>query len=264
MSQTPEIVVEPSQAQLAADVAARVIATLVSALGTRPEAHLVLTGGGVLEDVMRALADQPGRDSVEWSRVHIWWGDERYVPAGSAERNDRAADEALLDKLPLDTAKVHRMPPSDAGYGDSVESAAAAYALQLAAAVPRDHAAAGDDLPHFDVILLGLGPDGHCASLFPEHPGAYEEELAVIGVRNSPKPPPLRISLTFRTLDAANEVWFIAAGAGKADAVALAFSGAGRVQVPVAGPHGRLRTLWLLDRDAASKLPQNLYRAPMA
>ncbi len=86
----------------------------------------------------------------------------------------------------------------------------------------------------------------------------------MIAVHNSPKPPPTRLSLTFRALDAANEVWFIASGAGKADAVALAHSGAGRVQVPSAGPKGRRRTLWLLDRDSASKLPSSLYRLPIS
>jgi 6-phosphogluconolactonase len=264
MTSNPEIFVEPSADQLAENVAARVIATLVSALSVRPVAHIVLTGGGILEQVMGALRELSSRDSVEWSRVHVWWGDERYVPAGSDERNDRAAFAALLDALPLDPAKVHRMPASYAGFGDAVDAAAAAYAAELAAAVPSDHAASGDDVPHFDVALLGIGPDGHCVSLFPEHPGVYEEELAVIGVHNSPKPPTTRITLTFRTLDAATEVWFIAAGAGKADAVALALGGAGRVQVPSAGPRGVHRTVWLIDRDAAAKLPHNLYRAPLA
>jgi len=119
-------------------------------------------------------------------------------------------------------------------------------------------------VPHFDVVLLGVGPDGHCASLFPEHPGVYETDAAVIAVRNSPKPPPTRLSLSFRGLDAANEIWFVASGTGKAEAVALAHSGAGRIQVPSAGPRGRYRTLWLIDRDAASRLPASiyLYRAP--
>jgi 6-phosphogluconolactonase len=92
----------------------------------------------------------------------------------------------------------------------------------------------------------------------------YEEDAAVIAVRNAPKPPPTRISLTFRGLGAANEIWFVAAGESKAQAVALALGGAGRVQVPAAGPRGRHRTLWLLDRAAAAKLPANLYRPPVS
>ena len=114
-----------------------------------------------------------------------------------------------------------------------------------------------DELPNFDVLLLGVGPDGHCASLFPEHPSAYDDSGPVIAVRNSPKPPPSRISLSFQGLAAANAIWFVASGAGKAQAVALALSGAGRVQVPSAGPRGRFRTLWLVDRDAASRVPRN-------
>ena len=114
---------------------------------------------------------------------------------------------------------------------------------------------AGDagDQPAFDLVLLGVGPDGHCASLFPEHPGVFETR-PVIAVRNSPKPPPNRLSFSFDTLDRAAEIRFVAAGGGKAEAVALAHSGASRERVPSAGPKGRQRTLWLVDRAAAAKL----------
>ena len=120
---------------------------------------------------------------------------------------------------------------------------------ELAAAVTPDYA--GEDVPRFDVVLLGVGPDGHCASLFPGHPGVHERDAAVIAVRESPKPPPIRLSMTFPALDAANEVWFVASGDSKADAVAMAHSGADPTQVPAAGPRGRQRTLWLIDRAAA-------------
>jgi 6-phosphogluconolactonase len=258
-----EIVVESGAAQLAENTAARVITTLVHVLGMRPVAHLVLTGGGILEEVMAAIRQLPARDSVDWDRVHVWWGDERFVPAASEDRNDKAAFARLLSALPLDPAKVHRMPAADGGFTEP-EAAAQAYADELAAAVPPEHAAAGDDVPHFDLTLLGIGPDGHCASLFPEHPGVYEEQASVIAVRNSPKPPPIRLSLTFRALDAAAEVWFVASGSGKAKAVAMAFSGAGRVQVPSAGVRGQRRTLWLIDHEAAADLPRNLYQPPVA
>lgn len=257
----PEIVVEPSADLLAENTAGRLVATLVLALSVRPVAHVVLTGGGILEQVMRALRELAARDSVDWRRVHIWWGDERYVSSGSDERNDKAAFAALLGALRLDPMSVHRMPASDSGFGDDVEAAAESYAADLAAAVPS--AQGDDDVPHFDAVLLGVGPDGHCASLFPGHPGVYEREASVIAVNNAPKPPPTRLSLTFRALDAANEVWFIASGEGKSHAVALALGGAGRVQVPAAGPRGRYRTLWLIDRAAAGKLPRNLYKAPV-
>ena len=258
MGATPELVVAPSATQLADDVAARLVATLVSVQGVRPLAHLVVTAGGILERVIGALGESPARDSIDWSRVAVWWGDERYVPSDSADRNDTALMRADLEALPLDPRNIHRMPASDGAYGADADAAAGAYASELAAAVPAGQG--DDDVPHFDVILLGVGPDGHCASLFPEHPGVYELDASVIAVHNSPKPPPTRVSLTFRSLDAANEVWFIAAGTGKANAVMMALSGAGRVQVPAAGPRGRYRTLWLIDRDAASHLPAQVYR----
>jgi len=256
MDTAPEIVVEPSADQLAGDVAARLVTTLVAAQSVRPLAFLVITGGGILEQVMAAVRDLPARESVDWGRVSLWWGDERFVPADSPDRNDRAAFAALFDALPLDPANVHRMPAEDAEFGDDVEAAAAAYAADLAAAVPSEQGGdSPNDVPQFDAVLLGIGPDGHCASLFPGHPGVYEQDAAVIAVHDSPKPPPTRISLTFRALNAANEVWFIAAGTSKAHAVAQALGGADRVDVPSAGPHGRRRTLWLLDREAAAQLP---------
>jgi 6-phosphogluconolactonase len=185
--------------------------------------------------------------------VHVWWADERYVDADSDDRNDKAAFAAGLAGLPLDPALVHRMPAADPGFGDDVEGAAAAYARELAAAVPPEQGE--DNVPNFDVVLLGVGPDGHCASLFPGHPGVYEQDAAVIAVRDAPKPPPTRLSFTFRTLDAATDVWFVASGEAKAEAVAMALGGADRAQVPAAGPRGRHRTLWLIDQAAAARLP---------
>lgn len=250
MAADPEIVVDDSAEQLAAHTAQRLLANLAAAQDERPVAHLVVTGGGILEQVMRAIGDSPGRDSVDWKRVHVWWGDERFVPAESDDRNDKAAFAALFDALPLEPSLVHRMPASDGPWGEDVDAAAAAYGAELAAAAEQ-----GEDVPRFDVILLGLGPDGHCASLFPGAPGVHEQSASAIGVRDSPKPPPTRTSLSFPALDAANEVWLIASGDGKAHAVGLALGGADKLRVPAAGPRGRERTLWLIDRAAASELP---------
>ena len=246
----PEVHVESSADELAELTADRVVSVLGAAVRQSGAAHLVLTGGSILEKVLAAVGRRG--PALEWPRVHVWWGDERYVPADSDERNDRPALRLLLDLVEADPAKVHRMPASDSGFGDDVESAAESYAAELARAVPG----AGDGaVPEFDVVLLGVGPDGHCASLFPGHPGTRVVDTSVIGVRDSPKPPPLRLSLTFPALDAAKEIWFVASGSGKADAVARALGGAPREEVPSAGPRGRNRTLWLVDRDAAAKLP---------
>jgi 6-phosphogluconolactonase len=241
----PQVVRFPDAVTLARETADRVIGVLRAAL-ERGDAHLVVTGGGILEKVLAELA-RP--DALDWSHVHVWWGDERYVPSDSDDRNDRPAMSLLFDHVPVDPARLHRMPASDAGFGDDVEAAADSYAAELAAA------AAGDaEVPVFDVILLGVGPDGHCASLFPGHPGTRVLDASVIAVHDSPKPPPTRLSLTFPTLDAADQVWFVASGSGKADAVARAVGGAPREEVPSAGPRGRSGTVWLVDEDAASRL----------
>jgi 6-phosphogluconolactonase len=249
MTSTPEIHVEPS-AQSLADIAAdRVVSVLGGAVRETGTAHLVVTGGGILEQVLSALGRRG--PALEWSRVHVWWGDERFVPADSPDRNDLPAMRLLFDEVDVDPAKLHRMPASGAAFGDNAEAAATAYAAELAQAVGGGSGA----VPAFDVILLGIGPDGHCASLFPGHPGTRVLDTSVIAVRESPKPPPTRLSLTFPALDAAKQVWFIASGTGKADAVARALGGAPREEVPSAGPRGRDRTLWLIDQEAAANLP---------
>jgi len=256
-----EVVVLPSAEALAADVAARTAATLAQAQQTRGRATLVLTAGSIMERVWTRLAESPTADTVEWDRVDVFWGDERYVPHDSTDRNDGPADRILFERAPFSAARRFAMPASDGEFGADLDAAAAGYAAQLQAACRPDDAA---DIPHFDIVLLGIGPDGHCCSLFPEHPGVYDESATIIPVRNSPKPPALRLSLSFDGLNAANEIWVVAAGSAKADAVAMALSGAGRVQVPAAGARGRHRTLWLVDREAAVRLPASIYRLPIS
>jgi 6-phosphogluconolactonase len=251
------LVVHADAELLAAAAAARLVTRLVDVQSARGRAHVALTGGRVGTTVLKAVAGSQARDAVDWRAVDLWWGDERFLPSGDPERNETQARAALLDALPLDPARVHPMPASDGPDGADVDAAARRYAEELRRARrPEDHA----DVPAFDVLLLGVGPDAHCASLFPGQPACYETDRTVVGVRGAPKPPPERITLTFPALRAAEEVWFLVAGADKAGAVALALSGAGPVQVPAAGAAGRRRTLWLLDRAAASQLPPGLAR----
>jgi 6-phosphogluconolactonase len=253
----PEVVVHRDAAELADAVAARLVTRTVEVQAAGRRASVVLTGGGLGIASLAALARSSARDSIDWRGVDLWWGDERFLPAGDPERNDTQADEALLDHVPLDPARVHRMPASDGTDGDDPEAAAERYAAELAAAaMPGDHGG----VPRFDVLMLGVGPDGHVASLFPGQPATYEQARTVVGVRGSPKPPPVRLSLTFPAIRSATEVWLIAAGAAKARALHLALSGAGPVQVPAAGARGVVRTLVLLDEAAASSLPPQLRR----
>ncbi|MGW6537265.1 6-phosphogluconolactonase [Streptomyces sp. NPDC055051] len=253
---TPQLVVHRDKELMAEAAAARLITRIVDAQSSRGSASVVLTGGRNGNGLLAALGTAPARDAIDWSRLDLWWGDERFLPEGDPERNVTQAREALLDRVPLDPARVHAMPASDGPYGDDADAAAAGYAAELAAAAgPTERGG----VPAFDVLMLGVGPDTHVASLFPELPAVRETERTVVGVHGAPKPPPTRISLTLPAIRAAKEVWLLAAGEDKAKAAALALSGAGEVQAPAAGAYGRSRTLWLMDAAAASELPRSLY-----
>jgi 6-phosphogluconolactonase len=208
----------------------------------------VLTGGGIGTKVMAAIAASPARDAVDWRLVDFWWGDERFEVTGDQQRNETGARSALLDHLDADPSRVHVIPGPDGPDGDDPDAAAARYAAELAAA------AGPGSVPAFDVLMLGIGPEGHVASIFPGSPAAHAGG-SVVAVRNSPKPPPTRISLTFGALQAAREVWVLASGAEKAEAVAAALSGVSQVTLPAAGARGLDRTLFLIDAAAAAKLP---------
>jgi 6-phosphogluconolactonase len=242
---------------LAKAIAARLLTALVDSAAARGIASVVLTGGGIGTSVLNELAVAPARDAVDWRHLDIWWGDERFLPTGHPDRNETGARAALLDHVDVDPARVRPMPGPAGPDGDDPEAAAARYASWLRAATrPEDHGR----VPSFDVLLLGIGPEGHVASLFPGMPALYDER-PVVAVRGSPKPPPTRLSLTLPSIRAAREVWILASGAEKADAVAMALStDAGPVQVPAAGARGRQRTLFLLDRDAAAKVPAQIGR----
>jgi len=249
MDAVPEVVSFGSADALAINVADRLLARLGTLQREGRTPSIVLTGGSIAVAIYRevARAHRGLRRSptapVDWSRVDFWFGDERFVPSDHPDRNAGQAARAMLDFLPVDPDRVHIMAPSDGEYGEDVDAAAAAYAEEL-------HGAIGP----FDVLMLGIGPDGHCASLFPGRHEMYDDR-PVVAVRNSPKPPPTRITLTMGPLRGARELWWVAAGNDKAQAVRDAMTGADPVDVPAAGPKGLERTLWMLDEAAASLVP---------
>ncbi|TQM84223.1 6-phosphogluconolactonase [Saccharothrix saharensis] len=245
----PEVVVHRDGELLAAATAARLVTSLVDAQAARGSASLVLTGGRTGIAVLEHLRATPARDAVDWSRVDLYWGDERFLPSGHPERNETQAREALLDHVPVPAGRVHVMEPSDGRFGDDPEAAAAAYADVLAAAGPDG------SVPSFDVCLLGVGEEGHVASIFPGSPAVRERERPVVAVRDCPKPPPTRVSLTLPAIRAAREVWLITTGAAKAAAVATGLTDEDEVRLPAAGARGLRRTLWLLDTAAAAEVP---------
>ncbi|MCU1537351.1 MAG: 6-phosphogluconolactonase [Humibacillus sp.] len=243
MTATPRVVVHPDKQALADAAAARLVTALLDAQTRSPEAQVALTGGSMGSAIIASLLAVPARSSVDWSRVRVWWGDERYLPAGDPDRNDTQNDAAGLGDLGLDPSKVHRVAGPDTS--ESAEASATAYAETI-----REFGQQA-----WDVVLFGVGPDGHVASLFPHHPAQRVTDAIAVAVHDSPKPPPDRVSLTFECFERSHEVWFLVAGDDKAQAVARALTpSADRWDVPAAGPRGSDATLWLVDADAASAL----------
>jgi 6-phosphogluconolactonase len=234
------VLVHTDRATLAASVAARFITTAVDLLHEQGEINVVLAGGSVATEVLTAINLSAARDTVDWEHVTFWWGDERWLPRQDPERNELQARIALLDHLEIPEDNIHPFAASDTGL--DLDGAAAAYAEQLAAA-SHD----GTALPRFDITFLGVGPDGHVASLFPHLPGIRDQDASVLAVRDSPKPPSDRLSLRM-----------VLAGPDKASALGLALAGASRDEVPVAGIKGRYFTNFFVDSAAAAEVPENL------
>lgn len=228
----------------AEDLATAVAAAFVRRLGeiqaTGGVPRVVLAGGGIIEAMHRAVAAAPA--GVDWTRVEFWWGDERYVESWSQDRNSLAARRDLLSPVGAAEGLVHEPPAVDCGL--PLHDAVATYAQEF----PEED---------FDVVLLGMGPDGHTASLFPGRDDVLAPADA-IGVLDSPKPPALRLSMTAARLSRAGEVWLVASGTAKAEAVMNALhpddDQVDVVAVPAAAPQGRRATVWWLDRDASALL----------
>lgn len=228
------VIVLPNAPLTARAAGLRLLLALIDAQSVSAPIHVALTGGSLGTAMLEAIVGEEIADAVDWSQVHLWWGDERFAP--DTERNASQA-RSWLDSIPIPAENVHEVPRP----GEVVDVAAAA---DLYAAAVRD--------VHFAVVILGVGPDGHVASLFP---GREEIDLpgkGAVAVTGSPKPPSSRVSLTRESLCDADEMWFIAAGAEKAAMVASSL-------LPGAEPlpAGRVRgatTLWLVDTAAADAL----------
>lgn len=237
-------VVLDSAQELATTVATRLLSVLAAAQAEGRDPHVALTGGTIAEAIHREVARLSPGSGVDWTRVHLWWGDERFVAAGSPDRNAGQARAAFIDAVGVPDAHVHEVATTE--QADGVDAAAASYAAELGALGAEP----------FDVVMLGVGPDGHVASLFPGFAQVHVDDVLAIGVTGSPKPPPQRVSLTFPALNRTRATWFVVSGDGKAEAVARALDPAGTTleETPASGAHGLEETVWFLDRDAASRL----------
>ena len=206
-------------------------------LASKTEIHLQITGGTLGILMLAKAAEHPDLNSIDFDRVNFWWGDERFVDSDSKDRNANQAAAALLDKI--DATRVHEFPAADEGL--DLDDAAQEFA---------DHV----DLvkPHFDLTILGMGPDGHVASLFPGKP-IPAAGVQIIAEHDSPKPPLRRLSFSYEAINASDEVWFVVGGADKADAVEVAFSDEPE-RLPVGRIRGAKRTEWFLDSTAAVRV----------
>jgi 6-phosphogluconolactonase len=241
MSETVEV--HPDTDALVTAAATRFVDVVESAQAARGSASVVLTGGGTGIALLELVHKSPG--AIDWSKLDVFWGDERFVPAGDPERNDLQARQALLDHVPVDPARVHPVAASDGEYPDPIEAAA-----EYSAAVHAHLAEHGA----FDLHLLGMGGEGHINSLFPHTDAVREQHELVVAVTNSPKPPPVRVTLTLPAVRRTRHVVLVVGGAGKAEAVAAALAGADPEDIPSAGAKGAESTTWLLDTDAAAGL----------
>jgi 6-phosphogluconolactonase len=233
----PRVVVHDDDVAVARSVAI----ALVEILATPGPHHVVVTGGGVGTRVLSELSAR--KSGIDWTDVHVWWGDERFLPPGDPDRNETGARAALLDSIPIAPDHVHAMP---ADLGQGVVQAATTYADELARASDDGY------VPDFDLVMLGMGPEGHVGSLFPAMPQLHAA-ASTVAVEDSPKPPPTRVSLTLSAMRSARRVWVVATGEAKAEAAAAAVrDGTSIEEWPAAGARGREETVFWLDRGAAS------------
>jgi 6-phosphogluconolactonase len=240
---SPRVEVHPDAEALAHAVAGALLERLADTQDAGRAPQVALTGGTIAEAIHERVGEVGGDFEVDWSRVVLWWGDERFVESTSDERNAGSARRSMIDRLPIPAEHVHEAPAT--GSGLSLDDAAAAYADEL-----RAHGSGS-----FELVMLGVGPDGHVASLFPGHAALDVDDAIAVGVPDSPKPPPARISLTYAALNRAEAVWFVASGEGKAEAVAKALADDGDLhETPARGVRGQGEVVWFLDREAARLL----------
>lgn len=240
----------------------------------RTRVDVALSGGSAAQPLGLVL-DDPLAEAIDWSRVHFWWSDERFVPAYDTDRNALEARRLLLDKLVADgklpESNIHEMAAdvrstdeiADAmanaeSDDDAVRAAADAANDALLDAAARDYEAELirelGPKPTIDLMILGMGPDGHYASLFPGHDEVKVTDRLAVGVNHSPKMPPLRVSLTAQMIASSRRTWFFAAGASKADSLAHVFAKPNNPNYPSSYANGVDEFTWFSTEETVTKL----------
>ncbi|KAB3523475.1 6-phosphogluconolactonase [Corynebacterium sp. zg254] len=242
-----------NQTALAQAAAREFVATVCTLQNTKNMVNVVLTGGGAGVETLRQIAalDAAARQqaesfpiqAIDWNRVNVFFGDERYLPEGDPERNDTQAQEALLAHVDVPEFNIFRYAapsPEDDYAGEGLDRAAESYAQLI-----QEHAPDG-----FDVHLLGMGPEGHINSLFPHTEELLQPKDCVVPVRDCPKPPANRVSLSIDAVNDADHVWLLVAGAAKREAAVQVAEGGNGAQWPAALATGRQSTVLWVDQEA--------------
>src|SRR2546430_413642 len=209
---------------------------------------IALAGGTTTGELYGLLGSEPFRSQIDWQLVHIFWGDERCVPPDSPDSNFYQAQEVLLNKIAIPVSHIHRMPADLFDH----DAASLAYTVEM------QHAFRTSGTPSFDLIHLGMGPEGHTASLFPHQASLHEKQRLVIPV-SVPKPPPDRLTFTPPLLNAARNVLFLVTGSEKADALQAVLEGEyqpeeypAQIVRPTNG-----EVVWMLDKNVAKNIRVN-------
>jgi len=209
---------------------------------------IALAGGTTTGELYGLLGSEPFRSQIDWQLVHIFWGDERCVPHNSPDSNSYLAQEVLLNKISIPESQIHRMPADQ----PDRDAASQAYAIEM------QHTFRTNGIPGFDLIHLGMGPEGHTASLFPHQASLHEKQRLVMPV-SVPKPPPDRLTFTPPLLNAARNVLFLVTGSEKADALQAVLEGEyqpeeypAQIVHPTNG-----EVTWMLDKDVAKNIRVN-------
>ena len=235
--------VEIRRATNAVDVATQatneILDTITQVLAVKGVAHLALTGGTVGIMTLEVLAKEIDARNIDLSKVHFWWGDERFVARDSADRNALQAHNALLNSLEVPSNHIHEFPSSDNGLELKVAQAQFAEHMDQVFA---------PNSPAMDLTILGMGPDGHVASLFPgqSHPG----EL-VVSVPDSPKPPAERLSMSMDLINRSDKIIFVVSGIDKAEAIESVHKNPD-CDLPAAKVAAKGQTLWIIDEAAGA------------
>jgi 6-phosphogluconolactonase len=242
---SPRVEVHESADELATSVAGAFLRLVADRQSSGVVPQVALTGGTIAEAIHREIARLAPDSDIDWSRIDFFWGDERFVAPDSPDRNAVSARAEFLEVVGADPGRIHEVPST--ADAESVEAAATAYSDVVRSA------GAG----RFHLTMLGVGPDGHVASLFPGFPQLDVHDQVAVPVSGSPKPPPERVSLTFGALNRSDEVWFVVSGGGKAEAVGRALAGTPPDvhELPAVGVRGGAATIWFLDRESASRVP---------